>query len=171
MRRPATIIMITAALLATAATSAGATTHRPAPIWKPYRTQPFLEHGVCSFDVKGVAVYDKEEVATLATFPDGSPEREEYRGPLYIRYTNVSTGKSIVRDQSGKAWVDIRSDKTQVWRVYDGHVGVGVKQGTVGFPAGEWLLHGDFRLTFNPTGTVKFDLIHATAVNLCHTLA
>ena len=170
MRRPATIIMITVALLATAATSAGATTQRPAPTWKPYRSQPFLKHDVCSFDVRGVAVYDKEEVATLATFPDGSPEREEYRGPLYIRYTNVSTGKSIVRDQSGKAWLDVRPDKTRVWRVYNGRISVGVKQGTNGFPAGEWLFHGDFRLTFKPTGAVEFDLIHTTAVNLCRSL-
>jgi hypothetical protein len=197
LRHPAITLTTTATLLATAtlltAATATATTLPPktatsrtdmpktatpntatssrTKTWQPYRTQPFLDHGVCPFDVRGIAVYDKELFTTLATFPDGSPRRQEYKGPLYIRYTNVATGRSIVRNQSGKAWLDVKPDKTQVWRVYDGHFGAAVKAGTNGYPAGEWLFHGDFTLTFTAAGSIGVKLIHATATNLCRALA
>lgn len=114
-------------------------------------------------------MYDKEWVATLATYPDGSPKRQAYKGPLYIRYTNVSTGRSIVRNQSGRAWIDIKPDETQVWRVL-GYLGAGIKAGTKGYAAGEWLFHGDFVLTV-AVGSFKVKRIHGTVTNLCHALA
>lgn len=81
--------------------------------WQPYRTQeeqvvPGAKR--CGFDVKSTVEQDFEYKRTVERFPDGSPKQEEYVGPLVVRYTNLETEKSVVRDISGVAMVHYRAD-------------------------------------------------------------
>src|SRR5690242_9431998 len=70
--------------------------------WVPTSTPPFdIPAGVvCPFEVKGDIVADNERMRTLAAYPDGSPRVQDFAGRLVIRFTNVGTGRSVVRDAS-----------------------------------------------------------------------
>jgi hypothetical protein len=142
------------------------------PPWQPYRSSPFTDApgDPCPFGVSAVPVRDEEQFRTLASYPNGDPKVQEFRGPLYYRYTNQSTGKSVVRDLSGYAFFRYGQDGT-----FDGlflnNGGITVHQGNHGYPAGEWVFHGQFLVTDDGSGSRHIDTFHASAENLCHTLA
>ena len=71
--------------------------------WEPTSTPPFVipAGDVCSFEVKGDIVRDREWMRTPATYPDGSPKVQDFKGVLVIRYTNTSNHRSVVRDATG----------------------------------------------------------------------
>ncbi|WP_433177651.1 hypothetical protein [Actinoallomurus sp. CA-150999] len=138
--------------------------------WQPYRTQPFTTSGVCPFTVHGDIVQDEEEVRTDATFPDGTPRIQEFRGPLVIRFTNTANGKSAVRDVSGYGRLHKFADGGSAW-FFDGGASVRVYIGNKAYPAGWYIVHGRFRLTIAPDNTRDFPHLHADIENLCKTLA
>jgi hypothetical protein len=140
--------------------------------WKPYRTQPWNDAPgkVCAFGVNATIVRDREQYRTLSSYPDGSPQVQEFRGPLFVRYTNTSTGKSVVGNLSGYGWFYYPAGGG-----YDAfapsHIGVTVPVGNPGFPSGEWIVSGQSLLIVGSTGAINIVLIHATAENICRTLS
>ncbi len=140
--------------------------------WQRYYAQPIHDDAgsVCAFAVQGDVVYDKEYYRTLSSYPDGSPKLQEFRGPLYFRYTNESTGKSVVRNLTGRAWFEYRPDGGLVVP-WVGHGGITVHVGNQGYPAGEWVLNGGFTLIVKADHNRTIDQYWGTRENLCHTLA
>lgn len=162
-------IFVCAALGVPAAASAAAVSPIP---WQPYRTSPFNDApgAVCSFGVAATIVADQEQTRILSSYPDGDPKLQEFRGPLFIRYTNTSTGASVVRDLSGYGWFHYLPDGgTDAFAA--SHLGVTVPVGNTGFPAGEWVISGQFEVIFSSSGAISARLFHATAENMCDTLS
>ncbi|MEV5571837.1 hypothetical protein AB0L06_17460 [Spirillospora sp. NPDC052269] len=152
------------AVLVWAAPSASAATPGD---WRPYRAQPFVDVGVCAFTVRGDIVKDEEEVRTLSTYPDGKVEWEENRGALVIRFTG--NGHSVDRDVSGYGWFHhLKDGGLRAW--VDGGYSAGVKAGNIGFPAGEYVIHGRFSFEYTPDGNQAIHPAGATVENLCDTL-
>jgi hypothetical protein len=168
MRRLSTIVFVAGITVVLAAPAAGAAGGKGG--WVPYRTQPFDAVGRCSFTVHGDIVQDEEEVRTDATFPDGSPRIQEFRGPLVIRFTNTSNGESAVRDVSGYGRLESKENGGSAW-YFDGGAAIGVPIGNTAYPSGEYIVHGRFRYTVAPDGTRDFPHLHADVENLCQTLA
>jgi hypothetical protein len=170
MRRVSTIAAVTGIAVTLLAPAAGAADTTGKGGWEPYRTQPFDSPNNCSFAIHGDIVKDEEEVRTDATYPDGSPKIQEYRGPLVIRFTNTGNGRSVVRDVSGYARLHFGRDGGSVWH-FDGGGSVGVPIGNTAYPAGSYILHGRFVLTIGPGNTRDLRHVRATVENLCTTLA
>jgi hypothetical protein len=167
MRRVSTIVAVTGVTVALIAPAAGAATTTG---WQPYRTKPFDATNDCSFTIHGDIVKDQEEVRTDATYPDGSPKVQEYRGPLVIRFTNTSNGRSVVRDVSGYAALYFKQDGGSIW-YFDGGGSIGVPIGNKAYPSGSYILQGTFVLTLAADGTRDLHPVQATVENLCTTLA
>jgi len=165
---------------AVAAVAAGATVlagstpasaDSPSP-WEPYHSEPFTQAAgdVCEFAVHGDIVRDHEFVRTLQTYPDGTPKEQEFVGPLVIRFTNMSTGKSVVRDLTGTGWWFYDQDGT-IRGHGVGHMAIGIHAVNTSPPPGEYVLTGEFDFVLHPDGTRNFTIQHGQAENLCQTLA
>jgi hypothetical protein len=175
MRSGRVLATTVAALIAAAAfglPSAQAATVTSPGGWLPYRTAPWTDApgSVCVFGVTAAIVEDQEQVRTLATYPDGSPQLQEFRGPLVIRYTNTSSGAWVVRDLSGYAWFHYDTGGG-LEALVASHIAVTVHVGNTRFPAGEWVISGRSEVTVDSAGAISVRLIHATAENLCTTLS
>jgi hypothetical protein len=140
--------------------------------WKPYRTQPWQDAPgkVCAFGVDATIVRDGEQYRTLSSYPNGSPRIQEFRGPLFVRYTNTSTGKSVVGNLSGYGWFYYPAGGGYE-AFAPSHIGVTVPVGNPGFAAGEWIVSGQSLLIVDSTGAINIVLIHATTENICRTLS
>lgn len=138
--------------------------------WQPYRTSPADYTGTCSFPVHAEAVTDEEETRIDAVLPDGSPRIQEFRGPLTMRFTNTSTGASVVRDLSGYGRLHFFADGGSTG-YFDGGVSVHFPIGNRAYPAGLYVLHGRVRVRIAPDNDRSFgSLRHATIENLCTAL-
>ncbi len=179
MRRVSTIVAVASVSIALIAPAAGAaeqtaTTHAATQhgqgAWTPFRTQPFDSPDDCAFTIHGDIVEDQEEVRVDSTYPDGSTRVEEFRGPLVIRFTNTSTGRSVVRDVSGYALLHFGQGGGSTWFV-DGGAGIGVPVGNKATAPGSYIVRGRFVLRLAPDGTRDIHPLHAHVENLCTTLA
>jgi hypothetical protein len=170
MRAGPVLALLTLTAAALAATSATASAN-PIP-WQPYRTSPWTDQPgqVCAFGVAATIVKDGEQVRTLKSYPDGSPEVQEFRGPLYVRYTNQSSGKSVVGDLSGYGWFTYKPDG-EIDAYVQQHIGLTVKAGNIGWPTGEWVISGKANVTVSPAGQVSVQLHHAKADDICADLS
>ena len=140
--------------------------------WEPTSTPPFvLPAGqICSFEVKGDIVADREWMRTLATFPDGKPRVQDFRGVLVIRFTNTGNGRSVVRDATGTIRVYSLADGTRIQQLH-GHNALPVRAANTGFPGGDYITHGDFVVIDRPGGVREVPVQLGTMENLCKTLA
>lgn len=140
--------------------------------WKRYRTKPWHDAPgkVCAFGVNATIVRDREQYRTLSSYPNGHPRIQEFRGPLLVRYTNTSTGKSTVGNLSGYGWFYYPADGG-LDAYAASHIGVTIPVGNHGFPAGEWIVSGRSLLIVGRTGAINLVLIHATTENICRTLS
>ena len=135
--------------------------------WQPFRAAPFeLPAGSrCPFALTGEIVRDRERIRTV------EPGRQEVKGLLVVRYTNVATGESIVRNLNGDALIDLRPDGTiaRITLVH-GHLAVGLGAGDPGGPA-FLVLHGrDSVVDFAPGGTRTITFGPGEVENVCETL-
>jgi hypothetical protein len=125
MRRVAGVLGATAlvgTLVATVASSTGmASTAAPSsaassaesaePPWVPEPEEDFtLPAEFCGFEVDAHILEVNEFAKTVTTYPDGSPQTQLFKGPLFIRFTNAETGKSIDRNASGNAFENLGPD-------------------------------------------------------------
>lgn len=166
------VALLVAALCVPATASAATAASDSGAAWHPYRTAPWTDApgAVCTFGVAATIVTDQEQDRTLASYPNGDPRLQEFRGPLVIRYTNQATGDSVVRDLSGYGWFHYGSDGS-IDALIASHIGLTIPVGNSGFPAGEWVITGRSEVTVSSAGAINVRLINATAENLCQTLA
>jgi hypothetical protein len=161
-------------VLATATTSSTAAEAAPGGEsgWVPYRTPAFdLAAGVsCSFELKGDIVYDHELTRVDATFPDGSPEVQEWLGPLGVRFTNVATGESVVRDASGTLTATFH-EGGGADELFTGNGIAPIFSGNPIYPAGIYLVSGYVVYTVHPDGSRELSVQRGTIENMCETLA
>jgi hypothetical protein len=164
-------VVLAAAMVAVTAGSATASA-RSGDGWEPTSTPPFVipAGDVCSFEVKGDIVRDREWMRTPATYPDGSPKVQDFRGVLVIRYTNTSNNKSVVRDATGTIRVYHLPDGTRISQLH-GNNALPIKASNVGFPGGDYITHGDFVVIRHPDGNREVPVQLGTMENLCQTLA
>lgn len=141
--------------------------------WKPYRTPPFdLPAGArCPFPLSGRTLQDQERIRTLATFPDGSPQRQEVVGRLVVRYVNQATGAHVDRNLTGTAFVDYRLDGSSTLTLRGGHFAVGLAATDPGGPAFLVLSGHGHAVTFAPDGGRTLALGTGRVENICRTLA
>jgi hypothetical protein len=142
------------------------------PPWQTYRSGSFgyAAGAVCSFALSGVPVKDQEQYRTLKSYPDGTAELNEYRGPLYVRFTNESTGRSVVRNLSGYGYFRFGDNTAAVDALFLSNGGISVDVGNQGYPAGYYIEHGQVLVTDNGQGSRVIHVVHATLENLCRTL-
>jgi hypothetical protein len=140
--------------------------------WKRYRTKPWHDAAgkVCAFGVNVTIVRDREQDRTLLHYPNGKPKLQEFRGPLYVRYTSTSTGKSAVGNLSGYGWFYYPASGG-LDAFVTSHIDVTVPVGNSGFRAGEWIVSGRALVIIDGTSAINIVLIHATAENICRTLS
>ena len=165
----AVLVLLAATVLAAPAT-AGAASH-PVP-WHRFRTAPWHDAPgkVCTFGVSAKPVKDGEQTRILARYPNGKPRVQEFRGPLYVRYTNTHTGKTLTRNLSGYGWFFYGTSGGVRFFVAS-HVGLTVDVGNKGYPAGEWVITGQAWVRINSAGDTRIHPLHASAENLCRTLS
>lgn len=170
LRHLVTVPAVLAATVLAAPAAAGAASH-PVP-WHRYRTRPWHDSPgkVCTFGLSGTPVKDREQTRILARYPNGKPKVQEFRGPLYARYTNLHTGKSVTRNLSGYGWFFYRPSGGVRFFVAS-HVGLTIDVGNKGFPAGEWVITGQAWVRISSAGDTYIRLLHASAENLCRTLS
>jgi hypothetical protein len=152
--------VILTALCLIAALPAAANADSP---WPPFD----LPAGTrCPFELSGDIVTDKERIRTV------DAGRQEVKGQLVVRYTNVATGASITRDLTGDALIDVRPDGS-IARIalVHGHLAVGLGAGDPGGPAFLVLQGRDFAVDFAPDGTRTVTFGTGEVENVCQTLA
>jgi hypothetical protein len=166
-------LVLAAVIVAVTAVPAAASASRPGGGgWEPTSTPPFVIPAgeVCSFEVKGDIIRDREWMRTPATYPDGSPKVQDFAGVLVIRYTNTSNHRTVIRDATGTIRVYYLPDGTRISQLH-GHNAVPVKASNVGFPGGDYITHGDFVVIRHPDGNREIPVQLGTMENLCETLA
>jgi hypothetical protein len=141
--------------------------------WMPFRAADFdLAAGSrCPFPLSGRVLEDRERIRTLATFPEGSPSRQRVKGPLVVRYINAVTGASVVRDLTGDAFIDTRSDHSFTFTLRNGHLAVGLGAGDPGGPAFLVLSGHGFTVDFAADGRRTVTPGRGSIENICQTLA
>jgi hypothetical protein len=85
--------------------------------------------------VRGEILRDEELSRTLTTYPDGSIHLQEVIGPLVFRFTNTSTGRSVVRNLDGTGLFDRGTDGSFALFLVSGHMGAGLASTDPGGPA------------------------------------
>ena len=126
----------------------------------------------CSFDVQQTVVEDGEYYKNTEFHADGTVKTQLWRGPLVMRYTNLSTGASVVRDLSAMATAHYRPDGSME-SMTSQHGAFGATMPAGSQPAtGLFVLSGHgTTLTLNPDGTRGFTLgPQGTAENVCEAI-
>lgn len=134
--------------------------------WQPFRAAPFdLPAGSrCSFELKGEPLFDRERIRTI------SPTRQKVKGPLIVRYTNVATGGSVVRNLTGTALIDTFADGSSRFTLLHGHLAVGLAATDPGGPAFLVLSGRRFVVDFAADGTRTVTPGRGTIEDVCETL-
>lgn len=174
--RIAAALLAVAAVVGAAAPASAAVRPGTAPDtapgpWQPYRSSPFVSPAgdECAFALAGTVVRDQEEIRTLAWDSAGNPTEQEVTGPLVFRYTDESTGASVVRNLDGTAWLFYHPDGSQTWVVV-GHLGMGVHAGNPYQASGHYVLTGRLVLAIHADGDPQVLLHRGPTEDLCTTL-
>ena len=169
----ATTVLAAGSLVGLGATSATAT--EAGSPWTPYRSSDVTvtaDRSTCAFDVRISVVEDDEEYRTTATYPDGSLKEQLFRGTLVERYTNLSSGASVVRDLSATAVFAYNPDGSPASLTsLKGPFGATMPVGSTP-DTGLFVLSGrGTTVTFGADGTRSFTLgRHGSAENVCDAL-
>jgi hypothetical protein len=99
--------------------------------------------------------------------PTNSPTQQEVEGPLVVRYTNVATGESIVRNLTGRALIDTFADGSSRFTLEHGHLAVGLGATDPGGPAFLVLRGRGFTVDFAADGTRTVTPGRGTIENVC----
>ncbi|RKT19490.1 hypothetical protein BX285_3948 [Streptomyces sp. 1114.5] len=141
--------------------------------WQPYHGQDYDAPAgtLCPFHLHITDLLDQEETKTVARYPDGSPEKVLWRGPLILRYTNVDTGAQVDRDQSGRATEYRLPDGSTLWDVpRSSHISAKVHPGNPYHAVGDYVFSGGAVLLVHSDQQVEV-LVQHQVENLCQTLA
>lgn len=154
-----------------AAASAGTPTPTATGGWTPV-TYGSLDQPAgtdCSFELKIDFPTQGVEQRISVTYPDGSPLRTDFRGPLIARYTNAATGASVDEDLSGVGTLYNFPDGSSLWNISD-NFGVSIKPGDPYHAQGEYVFSGGEVIAISPTHQVA--ILHQTKVtDVCAALS
>ena len=173
MRRIATLAVVAAALAAgIVGVAQPASASTPAGGWVRSPTPPedFAAGTVCAFPVHEEPIVDQVYGKTLASYPDGSPERQIYAGPLVVRVTNTTNGRYADANASGTALILYGTDGSQTWDIV-GPVLINSRPGRGNLDPGVWVVNGVYTLTIPASGPFNVHLIHGTEHNVCGDVA
>jgi hypothetical protein len=166
------VAVVAVAVVGVTSGSAQASGYEPEP-WQPYRTTGFEAPAgkYCSFALRAEPIADEEEYRVVDRYADGTPRLYEYRGKLVDRFTNVSTGESVVRDLSGHAWHEVHEDGV-TWKSFTvvGPFSAGFRAEDP-YPQGYYRFDGLHSITFDADGIRHMAVDAGPAENLCETLA
>ena len=171
---PAPRVLLVAATTAALLVIAPASTVRAesAPVvWQPLRSEPItVQAGLaCTFPLHLEPVIDEEEIATIATFPDGTPRLQAVKGDLRTRFTNLDTGASVERDLDGLGVISYETDGSNTWYFF-GPAAVGFRP-TDDYPAGFYALDGFHVIHTEPERANREMRVDAgTEENICNAL-
>ena len=134
----------------------------------PVGNAPFdLDASVCGFPIHVGVVADKEYVIHDTTLADGT-EVVQITGKLFLSFTNVDTGKTIVENVSGPGTETFPPDGSFVFH----GLGNGVfifdqsSQASIGEP-GLVFWSGKLVVTFPPTGPAQSFTLSGNQTNGC----
>ncbi len=167
--------LLGAGLAAPAASAHPGPGHHHGSPWTPYRTEEVVvpaARSTCGFDTRITPLRDEEEYRTTSTWPDGTPRTQLFRGALVERYTNLSTGASVVRDLSATAVFAYRPDGSpESLTSLHGAFGTTMPPGSRP-DTGLYVLGGrGTRVVFETDGTRTFTLgRHGTAEDVCEAI-
>ncbi|WP_265442415.1 hypothetical protein [Flexivirga meconopsidis] len=156
-------------------TVAGPATAQGSP-WTPYRSSDALvtaARSTCAFDVQETVLKDREEYRTTASYPDGSPKEQVFRGDLVVEFTNTTTGKSVVHDLGGTGVYAFAADGTpQSLTSQHGPFSATLPAGSTPM-TGIYVVSGKgTSVSFNPDGSRTLTLgKHGTAIDVCAELS
>ena len=183
--------------LAVAAAAPGAAAHRAAEVapahasatvptgpaagggrsteWVPYHQEDlsYAAGEACAFALTSTVVSDDEYYRNVAFYSDGAAHTQLFRGALVIRWTNTETDESVVRDQSGRAFLEYRHNGLlRTLTAQSGHFSARLTAGSspgkgMYYVGGAWSA-----VDIHPDATRTLVLgPHGTSENLCRTLA
>jgi hypothetical protein len=124
---------------------------------------------VCSFELKMDFLTQAVEQRISATYPDGSPLRTDFRGPLIARFTNAATGAFVDEDLSGVGTLYNFPDGSSLWNVPD-NIGVTVHPGDPYHAQGEYVLSGGSVIAISATHQVAI-LYQTKSTDVCAALS
>ncbi|MDA3649328.1 hypothetical protein LZ318_39685 [Saccharopolyspora indica] len=141
MRTSGVAVLTAVALLGPAGSAAA----EPPGEWVPAPSEPSTAPAGtrCAFDVRVEQLVDEVVKRVVETYPDGSVKREEYKGPLIDRVTNLATGESVEANASGHAFLTYRPDGVVTWD-WSGPVLMGFGPGQSNHDPGLYLLTGHY---------------------------
>lgn len=176
--RLAAVVLASVAVTASGAAPAAADTPGPAPGfrgggWERVVAEPFTSPAgdLCPFPVHSEPLVDRVYVRATATFPDGTPRRQEYAGPLVVRMTNTATGAAITRSLSGRATATYSADGGYDFSI-KGRAAVGFRAYRCDSePTGFYVLRGVHLVHFAADGTRTLTLDRGSEENVWNTLS
>jgi len=138
----------------------------PYSINQPPITEP--AGSVCSFGL-GFTFPTQDLYETDYYNASGTLVRSFVTGPLITKVTNLSTGRSVVRSESGPGWFYFHPDGS-LTIVAPEHIGVGFHAGDS--PSNEFLIFsGRSVINISATGTKTLVTQDGSAEDMCVTLA
>jgi hypothetical protein len=138
----------------------------PYPITQPAVTEPAGK--VCSFGL-GFTFPSQDLRETDYYNASGTLVRSFVTGPLIAQITNLSSGRSVVRSESGPGWFIFHPDGSLTIDAPE-HIGVGFAAGDS--PSHEFLItSGRAVINVSATGTKTLVVLDGTAEDMCVTLA
>jgi hypothetical protein len=141
--------------------------------WTHYRAQDFsLDAGTaCGFAISSEVVKDKERYRTTAYFEDGSPRYQEFTGQLVVRFTNLESGESVVRNLTGRGDFEYFADGGFALHDRGGHFAAAMYPGDDPGP-GVYVVSGrGWTLRGYADGSRELIAGKGTVENVCDTLA
>ncbi|MFW6691869.1 hypothetical protein [Streptomyces sp. MAR4 CNX-425] len=128
--------------------------------WRPVHYDPvnYPAGERCDFAFRTEPVRNETMVKTVATYPDGSPKTELYKGALTVRVTNLETGAAYVEDASGRGLARYAPDGAQTYYAV-GPFLVGFEEGQGNLPRGEYVVDGVYTFTFTADGQRTVDWV------------
>lgn len=171
IRRIACALALSVPLLsAGAATAAAPETRSP---WTPYEAHGWtLPAGAsCDFPLRGDVLQDKERVRTTERYADGSPRVQEFTGQLVMRFTNLDSGGSVVRNLTGRADVEYLPDGSWTMTLVGGHFAAGIRPGGDPGPGFYVVTGTKHQLVIEPDGHRTLVPGDGPVEDVCDTLA
>lgn len=139
--------------------------------WTPvtYTPRDYAAGNVCAFELTEDFPTQAVEEQVVATYPDGTPLRTDFRGPLIAHFTNVATGAQVDEDLSGLGTLYNLPDKSSLWNVPD-NFGVTIRAGDPYHAQGEYVLAGQSVVSVSPTHQIAI-LYQTKVVDVCAALS
>src|SRR5262245_25658174 len=180
MRRIAAVLgatVLVGALVGSSVSSASTAGPDPesGPPWIPFDQEDitYAAGQGCDFEVFGEVLHDQEFFRNVATYPDGSPRTQQFKGPLIMRFTNTETGASVDRNAWGNAFERFAPDGSfESITIEAGHFVGRIRAGNQPGPGIYYVTGAWSELARNSDGTSSLFLgPKGSAENLCETLA